>query len=184
MMTVRTLTQDRWPDLVKLFGKGGPCEGCWCMFWRQTGREQRENAGRKNRERFKAIVADREPGLLAYRDDRPVGWCAVAPREEFGRMKRSPALKPLDDEPVWSVVCFYITPSQRGHGVARELLEGAVRFAVDRGAKIVEGYPVDPEGGRVDNSGAYTGVVELFAGAGFREVARRTQRRPVMRYYA
>lgn len=184
MGDVHPLTPERWDDLVELFGENGAVEGCWCMFWRQSGREQQQNAGKKNRRRMRGIVDEREPGVLAYDGDRPVGWCAVAPREEFGRLGRSPALKPVDDEPVWSVVCFYIPADRRGAGVGHRLLEGAVAFAVERGAKIVEGYPTDPEAGPVGNSDAYTGVVDMFERAGFREVARRRPKRPVMRYYA
>lgn len=153
------------------------------MYWRQTGREQQQNAGASNKKRLKEIVDDRVPGLLAYQDGHPAGWCCIAPREEFGRLARSAALKPVDDQPVWSVVCFYIGRGYRRQGIALELLKAAVRYASDQGAKIIEGYPVDPKERKVENSDAYTGVPDMFLESGFQEVARRSNRRPIMRYY-
>jgi GNAT superfamily N-acetyltransferase len=130
---------------------------------------------------MKRLVQDgRVPGLLAYREGRPVGWVSVAPREEFGRIQRSPTLKPVDDKPVWSIVCFFMHRGERGKGVGTALLAAAARQAVDQGARIAEGYPVDPALRKFPNAEAYTGVISMFEGAGFREVARRGGR-PIMR---
>jgi GNAT superfamily N-acetyltransferase len=88
----------------------------------------------------------------------------------------------VDDRPVWSVVCFYIHRRHRGKGVGEALLEAAVKHAVRRGARIVEGYPVDTAGGKVPGASIYTGVVSMFERAGFREVERRRATRPIMRW--
>ncbi|HWB71247.1 MAG TPA: GNAT family N-acetyltransferase [Egibacteraceae bacterium] len=180
--TVRPLSPDRWDDLVLLFGDRGAYSGCWCMWWRITGREFEANGNAGNRARFQALVdSGSTPGLLAYRDGRPVGWCAVAPREQQPRLQRSPTLKPLDDEPgVWAVSCFFTHRAHRGTGVARALLDAAVGHAAEHGARIVEGYPVDRQG-RLPAAEAFTGTVELFASAGFTEAGRRSQRQPIMR---
>jgi GNAT superfamily N-acetyltransferase len=179
---IRPLTAERWPDLETLFGPNGASSGCWCMWFRQTAAEFRECAGEQNRQALKALVeAGAQPGLLAYLGSRPAGWCSVAPREEFGRLNRSRILKAVDAEPVWSVVCFYIDRKARGHGLGAALLRAAVDHAAARGARIVEGYPVDPGDGRVDNASAFMGLVGMFREAGFEEVARRSPGRPVMR---
>jgi hypothetical protein len=97
---VEPLTRERWKDLVSLFGEKGAYGGCWCMWWRQAASEHERRAGEDNREALKALVNDGKiPGLLAYLDERPVGWCSVAPREELGRLLRSPVLKPVDERP-------------------------------------------------------------------------------------
>lgn len=181
---IHPLTPARWDDLVALFGERGGSDGCWCMFWRLGSAEY--NAGRYegNRRAFKRLVGEspRPPGLLAYLDGEPAGWCALGPRDDYGRLQRSRVLGPLDERPVWSVVCFYIDRHRRGSGLARELLAAAAEFARSHGAETLEGYPLDPAHRRPSSSEAYTGVVSLFRDAGFHEVARRgSTARPVYR---
>jgi GNAT superfamily N-acetyltransferase len=183
----RTLTPGRWDDLLELFGERGAYGGCWCMFFRVPQSEFSKGArdkGRGNRRLFKKLVDRRKvPGLLAYRDGRPVGWCSVAPRSQFGRVERSPTTKPVDDETgVWSIVCFYIDRHHRGQTVGSALLAAAVEHARKKGARIVEGYPIDSSVRKVPNAEGYVGFQSMFEAAGFEEVARRSRSRPVMRY--
>ncbi len=153
------------------------------MFFRQTPQERRETEwGEGNRQALRALVDEgRRPGLVAYRDGTPVGWVSVAPRAEYSRLDRSPVSKPVDDLPVWSLVCLYVGGEHRGTGVARELVRGALEFARKAGARTVEAYPVDDTMGPVPADDAYHGLVSLLAAEGFAEVARRTPKRPVMR---
>lgn len=183
-MEVHPVTPDRWDDLVELFGRDrGAYSGCWCMWWRQTAAEYERDHGPSNRRALRRLVdAGRVPGLLAYADGVPAGWVSVAPRGEFGRLQRSPVLGPVDEEPVWSIVCFYIDRGHRRQGVGRALLEAAVAYAVANGARIVEGYPVDPMQRRKASAELFTGVPSMFEAAGFREVARRSPTRPIMRW--
>ncbi len=182
-VVVRPLTPERWDNLTALFGERGAYGGCWCMWWRQTSAEVNANAGERNRALFQALVhAGRVPGLLAYRDGIPVGWCSVAPRAEFGRVLRSPNLRPIDDaQPVWAIVCFYIDRAHRGQGVATALLRAAVDHAAANGARLVEGDPIDTDGARRD-AAIYTGTRPMFLAAGFKVVARRKASRPIVRY--
>ncbi|MGH9246218.1 MAG: GNAT family N-acetyltransferase [Acidimicrobiales bacterium] len=183
-LDVRPVTADRWDDLVALFGERGAFGGCWCMYWRVTSADFAAEAGAGLRQRLRRLVVDgREPGLLAYEDGEPVGWVAVAPRPEFGRMQRSPTVNPVDDTPTWMVNCFYIDRRHRRAGVARQLLDAAVAFARARGAEAVEGVPVDTRGTRRESAGLYTGTLAMFEEAGFVEIARRRQR-PIVRQAA
>lgn len=178
------LTADRWRDLETLFGPKGAFGGCWCMFWRQSGAEFRAGAGAPNHDAFRALVQAREPtGVLAYRDGRAVGWCAVSPRERFGRLERSRTLKRLDDRPVWSVVCLYVAKPYRHQGLSVALLRGAREYAVARGARVVEGYPATPAH-RTTDASMYMGTASAFRAAGFSEMARPSADRRVMRYAA
>lgn len=175
-------TADRWPGLVALFGPRGACGGCWCMHWRLGHAEYEAAKGAENRSSLQALVErGPAPGLLAYRDGRPIGWCAVGPRETFARLARSRVLAPVDDRPVWSVVCFYVDRRRRGEGVSLALLRAAVQHAAARGATIVEGYPVEPRKESIPPLFAFTGLASAFRRAGFREVARRSPTRPIMR---
>jgi GNAT superfamily N-acetyltransferase len=120
------------------------------------------------------------PGLIAYEDDRPVGWISLGPREDCEKLARSPVMKPVDDRPVWSIVCFFVDQKARGRGVSEALLRAAVDHARSRGATLLEGYPVDKPG-RSQSDFLWFGAKRIFDRAGFREVARRTPTRPVMR---
>lgn len=175
------LTADRWPDLVALFGPRGAYGGCWCMWWRQTRAEYAAGRGTRNRRAFNALVKTGPPGVLAYADGRPVGWCAVGPRSVYPRLARSRVLKAVDDQPVWCVTCFFVHKAWRRRGLTRRLLTAAVEFAKARGAKIVEGYPLDVRSSTYPEPYAYTGFVSAFRAAGFREVARRSATRPILR---
>jgi len=181
-LAVRPLTAERWEDFETLFGPRGACGGCWCMWWRETHAEFERLKGEGNRREMRRIVFSGEvPGIIGYIDGAPAAWCSVAPRERFPRLERSRVLKRIDDEPVWSVVCFFIAKRHRKTGLSRRMLEAAVRYAAGRGAEIVEGYPVEPANGSTADVFAYTGLASVFRAAGFTESARRSETRPIMR---
>jgi GNAT superfamily N-acetyltransferase len=168
------LTTDRLPDLAALFAEGGDPKRCWCAFWRVRGSGWQDWSADKNRWVLEGL-ADRDPapGLVAYANGRAVGWVSVGPREDYERLEHSRVLARLDDKPVWSVVCFVVSKSVRGRGVARGLLAAAVDFARDHGATLLEAYPVDASRGRVPAASAYTGALSMFESAGFDVVERR-----------
>jgi GNAT superfamily N-acetyltransferase len=176
------LTPERWPDLERLFGARGACAGCWCMWWRLSRADWNRGQGEGNRKAFRKLVrAGAEPGVLGYAGGEPVGWCAIAPREQYSGLGRSRILKPVDDQPVWSVTCFFIARGFRHQGLSTALLKAAVDFARSRGAKIVEGYPHQTKKPTADVF-VYTGLFSAFRKAGFKEVARRGKTRPIMRH--
>jgi GNAT superfamily N-acetyltransferase len=178
------VTPDRWEDFETLFGPRGAVGGCWCMWWRVKRSVFDAQKGDGNRLIMKAIIESGEvPGLLAYDSGRPVGWCSVAPRDNFSVLARSRILKPVDDRLVWSAVCFFIDKGYRRQGVSVGLINAAKDYAKENGAEIVEGYPVEPKDGSAPDVFVFTGLVEAFRQAGFVEVARRSETRPIMRYY-
>jgi GNAT superfamily N-acetyltransferase len=177
------LTPDRWQDLEQLFGSRGAYGGCWCMFFRLKQSEFSSRCGEGNRAALQSIVqAGERPGILAYVYEKPVGWCALAPRADYVRLARSRVMAPVDDLPVWSITCFYVGKGYRRQGVTLALLQAAIEMARERGAVALEGYPVDPRRGQTADIYAYTGLASAFRKAGFVEVARRSETRPVMRY--
>jgi len=177
------LTKKRWSDFETLFGIKGACGGCWCMLWRLTRREVEQQKGEANRQAMKTIVASGKiPGLLAYCEKQPAAWCSVAPRESFPALERSRVLKKIDDEPVWSISCFFIHKDFRKQNLSVRLLEAAVDHVKNQGGKIVEGYPVEPNKGKTADVFAWTGLASFFKKAGFAECARRSETRPIMRF--
>jgi GNAT superfamily N-acetyltransferase len=183
-LEVHPLTSGRFSDFERVLGPHGAYGGCWCMYWRLKRPEFNARHGEGNRQAMHDLVEGGDvPGILGYLDGRPVGWVSVAPRAVFPTLNNSRILKAVDEQPVWSINCFYVTSRNRRKGVSAELIKAAVRFAVEHGAQIVEGYPVDPQNKEYPDPYIYTGALSAFQQAGFVEVLRRSATRPIMRYF-
>lgn len=185
------LTPARFDALAELFGEGGDSRWCWCVFWRVRGAGGSRAEAEQNRAQLLGLAqrgeaGDPPPGLVAIRDGRAVGWVSVGPRASYPRLVHSTVLAPLDDRPVWSVVCFVVARAERGAGLGNALLAAAVEHARRHGAPAVEGYPVDTGGGRVPAGSANTGTIGMFERAGFAVMATRraspkSRPRPIVR---
>jgi len=184
MFEVRPLTEETWADLEELFGLpgGSIVRGCGCMFYRKAGQVSVSRAsGPRNKSELHGLVASGViPGLVGYANGAPVGWISLGPREDYRKLERSRIMKPVDDIPVWSIVCTYVAKAYRGKGYQHNLLAGAIDFARDQGIRMLEAYPVDkPE--RSHDDFMFFGSRSLYEGAGFHEVIRRSPTRLVMR---
>ena len=185
-LTIRPLTKARWPDLVSLFERPGlsVARGCYCMYYRRSGRHERPPGmtySESNKRALKALVnRGVVPGLLGYNDKRPVGWVSLGPREEYAKLRRSSVMKPVDDKPVWSIICFVVDPEARDRGVAEAMLKGAMAWAHKQGVRLLEAYPCDKPVRAHDDS-MWFGAKSMYDRAGFVEVARRKPMRPVVR---
>lgn len=181
--TCKPLTSGNWNDLVKLFGIHGAYGGCWCTFFRQTRKEYGENRGEKNKNLFQTIVDSGQPvGLLAYAGNDPVGWCAVSPRENYTSLERSRLYKRIDDQPVWSITCFFTDRMYRRNGVSRFLIRQAIEYVRGKGGSILEAYPEVPQSESIPDDEAYTGVLAVFEQCGFTRVPDRDPAHPIVRY--
>lgn len=190
-LEVHPLTPDRLPDLARLFGQGGDPKWCWCSFFRLRSVDFREATAESNRAVLERAVdatsaEGRAPGLVAYRDGEAVGWVSLGPRDDFARLHHSRVLGPVDDRPVWSIVCFVVARGARKQGIANALLDAAVDYARQHGATLLEAYPVDTAGDRIPAANAYKGTLTMFERAGFEVAARRranraSPERPIVR---
>lgn len=182
-LSIKPIKRNMWTDLEELFGLNGACGGCWCMYWKLRGKAFDEARGYETRQMHKSIVdSGVVTGLLAYLHGDVIGWLAVEPRQAYPRLAHSRLLKPVDDEPVWSITCFFVAKTARRQGVTVELLKAAVEYVKQQGGKIVEGYPIEPDK-HMPAPSIYTGVASAFRQAGFREVVRRSPTRPIFRYF-
>jgi len=183
LLKFQAATASRWADLEDLFGERGACGGCWCMFWRVPRKEFDAGKGTRNKRALKNIVTTgQKPGIIAYIGKEPIGWCAIAPREQYVALEGSRILKPIDDKPVWSVSCLFVKKLYRRKGISAQLLRAAVGFAASQGAVIVEGYPVEPTMEKMPDPFLWHGVHSAFKAAGFKEALRRSKSRPIMRF--
>ncbi len=142
------------------------------MYPRFTRAEMQASPSRQRRAAMTKLARRRRaPGLLAFEGDEPVGWIAIAPRAELGRIDISRATPRVDDEDVWVIPCITVRPSARGRGIALALIRAAVAYAAKWGAPAVEAYP-RAGGARSADDNAYIGTEPLFRRAGFRVIRR------------
>ncbi|MCO1654839.1 GNAT family N-acetyltransferase [Pseudonocardia humida] len=168
------VTPERVDDFVAVANPNRRATHCWCLSHRLVAREVEELGGGSREAAFRALCErPNPPGVIGYDDGEPVGWCSIGPRAENTRLSRSRLIEPLDDVPVWSIICVVIRGGHRKRGFTTPLIEGAVAYAASRGAPAVESYPVDPGSGRIDVTMAFVGTRAMFEKAGF-EVAGRT----------
>ena len=204
-VVVLPVTPDRLADLIALFERPGPRGGkpipghCWCMGWRDP-----KLIGPARKEAMCSLVRDdRQPGLLAYDGDVPVGWVSIAPRRDYAQLQRSKMLDgrriadaaasgseelgpDAEEGDVYSIVCFHVDRSSRGQGVSSALLDGAIEFARQRGASVIEAYPhsleMPPHVAKsklAEQNANYMGRLEAFERRGFVRV-RDTRARVVV----
>jgi GNAT superfamily N-acetyltransferase len=171
-IAIRPATLARFPDVAIMLGPKNPDSSvCWCLSHRLDAKTNRSLVGRARGDYVKQLCRRRvAPGVLAYEDHDVVGWAAVAPRSELP-FARSTKIPHIDDQPVWSVWCIRVRPGHRGKGISHALLEGAVAYARSKGAPVVEGYPVDNRGKKVDLTMAFVGTRKLFEDASFVKAA-------------
>lgn len=186
---VQPATAERWSDVEAVMGKRGDPAWCWCQYFRAATPKDRLASRERNRAALRVQVCDGPlpPGVLGYLDGEPVGWCAVAPFSSYTRMPRTKVAQAVrtdgeDLDRLWLVSCFVVRVGSRRKGLAPALLAGAVELARANGATAVEGHPVDPDArASVSAAELYHGPLSVFLAAGFREVARPSPARVVVR---
>jgi hypothetical protein len=150
------------------------------MRWRMRSSTFSRSTKEERADALESLVQEGTPiGVLAYLGQEPVGWCSIAPRACYEGLERCRALPRIDDRPVWSVACFFVSARIRRTGATLGLLKAAVDYAGSQQAEIIEGYPVEP-GPRLYT---YMGSPSTFRAAGFQDVTPRGQSRKVMRYF-
>jgi GNAT superfamily N-acetyltransferase len=183
-LVIKPLIPDLWSDFEQLFGSRGAYGGCWCMWWRISRSKFEKGQYAGNREAMKTLVESGTiPGLIVYQSDVPCGWCSVAPREHYRSLERSRVLKRIDNEEVWSVVCFFIDKKFRGAGLGEKLIYGAIEFVKANGGKIIEAYPTASREKELPPVSSFMGIPKIFKQVGFREVHRPSASKVIMRYY-
>jgi GNAT superfamily N-acetyltransferase len=167
---IKLATENRWKDILSLFRGHGEL-GCWCQYWRLSSSDySRRGPGSGEEYLYNQVVHGPPPGLIAYVEGEPAGWLGFWPRQRLERLERSRTIPKIDNRPVWSIVCFMIRAGFRRKGVARDLLNGAINFARKEGIPVLEAYPIETHGERVDVALGYVGFVHMFEEAGFRRV--------------
>jgi len=184
-LTFEPLSKENWAEFVALFGERGACGNCWCMHFRlkkEEFAEGKENDG--NKEKMKELVwSNLSTGILCFYEGQAIGWCAFAPREAYLKLENSRVHKRIDNEPVWSITCFFIGKQFRRMGISVALLKGLINIARQQQIKVIEAYPTIPTQETLPDAFAWIGLYRTFEEAGFKIVDQTSKNRPMMRYY-
>jgi GNAT superfamily N-acetyltransferase len=177
-IVVAPATAQRFDAVEHALTGGGDGRSCQCQWWMLTSREYSDSTLPQRTELLRREVqSERPPGLVAEVDGTAAGWVRVGPRTTHPRLARTrlygPASsEPWDDESAWTISCFSVRREFRGQGVMDALLAAAIPFARDRGARVIEAYPIDTDVSDADANDLYRGVLRTFLDAGFVETAR------------
>lgn len=178
------LNKENWHDFESLLGARGGCGGCWCMSWRLPRSKFVEQKGSRNKAAMKKLVdLGEQIGIITYFNEKPIGWCAVAPREVYLKLENSRVLKRIDDKIVWSISCLFLVKEFRRQGFSVEMIKGVIAYCKKHGVKILEAYPIIPYSTKMPAAFAWTGFLASFERAGFCQVKSWSKARPIMRYY-
>lgn len=179
----KPLSEKTWEDFTQLFGERGASSGCWCMWSRLAKKKEFiDNRGEQNKLAMKKMVdSGKNTGLIGYDGDLPIAWYSLGPRADFPRLERTRTLYRVDDLPVWSIVCVFVTRKYRRCGVSQRIIRSAIDYASQQGVDHLEAYPADPEGETIA-AFVETGFKSIYEQLGFEEIARRGKR-PIMRYH-
>lgn len=177
-----SLTAANWKQFEILMGEKGGCGNCWCMYFRLPYKEFQENKPDGNKRLIKQLVNKGLPqGLIALLDAQPVGWIALAPREDYMKLENSRVFKRIDGKPVWSITCFFIKKGFRHMGLSQQLIKGAVDFAKKKKIKTLEAYPAIPYNEKVPHAFLWVGVLSSFLKNGFKIVQQHSKSRAMVR---
>lgn len=188
MVTITTerATVERWDDVQQSLTGGGDGASCQCIWpvvrnkdWQATNLDQRRQMFHDE------VVEGPPPGIVAYVDGEAAGWIRVGPRTRQLRLVNTRAIvaatsEPLDDDRVWAVSCFVVRREHRGKGVNAPLLDAAVEYAADSGARVLEAYPIATGGEKAHSNDLFHGVFTTFLAAGFRHTGDLKPGRPLV----
>ena len=177
-----SLTPVTWKKFETVMGEKGGCGNCWCMYFRLSYKDFQENKPHGNKKMMKKLVNKGLPqGLIASINDEPVGWIAIAPREDYLKLENARVFKRMDDKPVWSITCFFIKKQFRHMGLSKQLIKGAIEFAKKKKIKTLEAYPAIPYAEKVPHPFLWVGVLSSFLKNGFKIVQQNSKSRAMVR---
>lgn len=182
-LKMASLTSSNWKEFETLMGEKGGCGNCWCMYFRLPYKKFQENKPDGNKKMMKQLVNKGMPqGLIASWNNEPVGWIAMAPREDYMKIGNSRVFKRIDNKPVWSITCFFIRKEFRHKGLSLQLIKGAIDFARTKKIKVLEAYPAVPYAENVPHPFLWVGVLSSFVKNGFKIVRQQSKSRAMVRF--
>lgn len=186
-LTVRALSPDTWPAFAELVERNnGIWGGCWCTWFHcETMAERRSARGEtyeSHREfKRKRVEAGTAHAALVFDGETAVGWCEYGPPEELPGIKYlKEYLATTEVLPDYRITCFFIDRNHRRKGASAIALDGALALIAAAGGGVVESYPQDTQGQKINSTFLYNGTRSLFEQAGFTFVRTHGAKHAVM----
>lgn len=183
-LLIRALSPELLDDYMRFFERDAFSDNpgwsqCYCMHFHFDPAWDKEENYCQRKRACEYIRDGKLKGYLAYMDAVPVAWCNANDKSNYCGLVRRGELWDSGDGTVKikSVVCFLVSPSHRGKGIATRMLERVVRDASEEGYDFAEGYAVSDG---CDMYAAHHGTVGLFEKCGF-SVHKRLEDDIIMR---
>jgi hypothetical protein len=169
-LAVRALTLETWPAFAALVEKdGGIFGGCWCLGFHAEGNAVGGYEARRDAKAARVARGEAHAALVLDDTGACLGWAQFGPPAELPNIKSRKAYEAKADRPVpdWRFACLYTGKGQRGRGVSRLAVEGALDLIAAAGGGMVEAYPEATAGRKAPGAFLFNGALELFESLGF-----------------
>lgn len=169
--TVVPLGPDSWELFAELVERNnGVYGGCWCIGYHPECGKVPRSAHRQVKHQ-RVLDDEAHAALVLDEDGRCQAWAQYGPPDELAGIKHRRAYdKEPPEVPDWRLTCVYVDPRQRGQGLARAAVVGALELVAQAGGGLVEAIS-ETTGGRVAQGRfLFTATAELLEDLGFTRV--------------
>lgn len=182
---IKKLTPELADDYIYFFETSAFCDGseftgCYCTWynWSNDDELQYSQSSEEEKRNFKKklsrswILQGKMNGFLAYKEGVPIGWCNADDKQNYSRlsdvMNNETWTDSNDEDKILSIVCFIVSPSMRGKGVATSLLKEVCSYAEKNHYQYIEAYPSEGKFTTTNYHGQYSTYEKL----GFQSICK------------
>lgn len=176
-ISVKTLSPDLLNDYLSFFDNMEFTENphwskCYCYSFHFTGPNEEWTRENNRLAVSKLIKENKLRGFLAYSGNTVVGWCNANDRNNYQALTSTYEIDKQANEKIYSIVCFLISPEQRGKGIASLLMKEVIEKSTLAGYAYLEAYPEKASSSCERN---YKGPLKLYESYGFKVVAEHDE---------
>ena len=164
--TIKALDESTWDDFAAMVERNsGLFSGCWCTKFYPQDREPDEGNRAYKERMVREGVAH---AALVFVDGDAVAWAQYGSPEDLPDIQhRKQYNEGVVTPPDYRITCINVDKRHRRVGLAAAALHGALDQIARAGGGLVEGYPQDTPGKKINPSFLYNGTRHMYEEAGF-----------------